>query len=320
MRPFFAAERAVAPTLVTIDPPRAFAAPVSADITEVPGIAQARAAQLAAAGIASLPALAAASPAEIAQTLSGVSEQMASGFIEAAKEIVQRQTAAAAPLVSCIMPTYNRRPFVAQAIRYFLRQDYPKRQLIIVDDGTDSIQDLVPDDEQIRYIRLNTRRTTGAKRNIACQAADGEIILHWDDDDWMADWRVSYQIAGFLQETAEINGLANPLYYDLASRQAWQYRHPASQRPWLSGGTLCYAKSFWLAHPFPDTPRGAETRFIWESHPKRLATLQNERFYVSILHAGNIGFRRIRPPYWHPIPTDEIKAVIGDDWPFYQEA
>jgi len=34
----------------------------------------------------------------------------------------------------------------------------------------------------------------GAKRNLACDLANGDIIVHWDDDDWMADWRLSYQV------------------------------------------------------------------------------------------------------------------------------
>jgi len=37
------------------------------------------------------------------------------------------------------MPTYNRRPFAAQAIDYFLRQDYAPRELIIVNDGTELV-------------------------------------------------------------------------------------------------------------------------------------------------------------------------------------
>ena len=99
----------------------------------------------------------------------------------------------ASPLVSCIMPTYNRRKFVPRALKYFLRQDYEPRELIIIDDGTDAVQDLIPRDDRIRYIRLAERLTIGAKRNLACDLAKGDIILHWDDDDWMADWRVSYQ-------------------------------------------------------------------------------------------------------------------------------
>jgi len=45
------------------------------------------------------------------------------------------------PKISCIMPTYNRREFIPQALKYFERQDYPNKELIIVDDGTDTIAD-----------------------------------------------------------------------------------------------------------------------------------------------------------------------------------
>ena len=75
------------------------------------------------------------------------------------------------PLVSCIMPTANRRAFIPQAIRYFLKQDYPACELIIVDDGADNVADLIPENESIRYIRLPERRSMGAKHNLACELA-----------------------------------------------------------------------------------------------------------------------------------------------------
>ena len=70
------------------------------------------------------------------------------------KPITVRSESADVPLVSCIMPTYNRRAFVPYAINYFLRQDYENKELLIVDDGTDPVKDLVPADKQIRYIRI----------------------------------------------------------------------------------------------------------------------------------------------------------------------
>ena len=111
------------------------------------------------------------------------------------------------PLASCIMPTADRRTFVPQAIAYFLRQDYPNRELIVVDDGTDAVADLIPPDPRIRYIRLARKQTLGAKRNLACQEAWGETIVHWDDDDWMAPWRLSYQMVSLLKQQADICGL-----------------------------------------------------------------------------------------------------------------
>src|SRR5215475_12372109 len=97
-------------------------------------------------------------------------------------------------MVSCIMPTRDRRPFVGQAVEQFLAQDYPDRELIVVDDGEDPIGDLLPADPRIRLLRLDRRMTIGAKRNLACEAATGDIVVHWDDDDWMAGWRLTYQV------------------------------------------------------------------------------------------------------------------------------
>ena len=107
------------------------------------------------------------------------------------------------PLVSCIMPTYNRRAFVPQAIRCFLRQDYPNCELLVIDDGTEPVADCVPESENIRYVRLDQKMTIGAKRNLACEQARGEFIVHWDDDDWYPPWRVRMQVAasGIAAET-----------------------------------------------------------------------------------------------------------------------
>ena len=60
----------------------------------------------------------------------------------------------------------------------------------------------------------------GAKHNMACEMAQGEVIVHWDDDDWMAGRRVSYQVGElFSQPPMTLCGLARLVYYDpLADR------------------------------------------------------------------------------------------------------
>src|SRR5436853_5015409 len=98
--------------------------------------------------------------------------------------------ASSTPFVSCIMPTFNRRRFVPRAIYYFLSQDYPEKELLILDDGVESAADLIPDDPCVRYVRLEGREVLGRKRNLACEEARGDIIAHWDDDDWMARSRL----------------------------------------------------------------------------------------------------------------------------------
>src|SRR5690348_8823410 len=117
------------------------------------------------------------------------------------------------PLVSCIMPTANRPGFVQHAIRYFLRQDYEPKELIVVDDGEDSAADLMPNDSRIHYIRLERRFTIGAKRNIACEQARGDVIAHWDDDDWQAQRRLRFQVESLQQAGAEVCGINHLLFY-----------------------------------------------------------------------------------------------------------
>jgi glycosyltransferase involved in cell wall biosynthesis len=51
------------------------------------------------------------------------------------------------------MPPADRRRFVPQAIAQFLHQDYEHRELIVLDDGVQSVEDLMPDDPRVRYVR-----------------------------------------------------------------------------------------------------------------------------------------------------------------------
>jgi len=69
--------------------------------------------------------------------------------------------------------------FVPLAIQNFLQQDYPNRELVILDDGQDSIADLTPADARVKYIRTTQRQTVGAKRNQCVQASQGNLIMHW---------------------------------------------------------------------------------------------------------------------------------------------
>ncbi len=221
------------------------------------------------------------------------------------------------PTISCIMPTYNRRMFVPRAIEFFLRQDYPNRELIIVDDGTDPIIDLIPDDLRVRYVRLKDKYTVGAKRNLACREAKGEIIVHWDDDDWMASRRLSYQVDYLLKEQVDLCGLSKILYTDPARKKSWQYTYPSGQKPWLAGGTFCYTKDFWQSTSFPEINVGEDTYFVKRDGCKKIIDLQDNTFYIALIHAENTDPKRTAEARWRPYPTETIQSLIGEDWSFY---
>jgi glycosyltransferase involved in cell wall biosynthesis len=210
------------------------------------------------------------------------------------------------------MPTANRRSFVPRAIRYFLAQDYTNRELVILDDGSDGVADLVPQDPRVRYARLSGQRTLGAKRNACVAAARGELIMHWDDDDWMAPWRISYQVSELHRAGAEACGLRRMLFYEPVSRQAWLYDYPENQRAWLAGGSLLYRRTFWERAPFPDLQVGSDTYFVWSQPLDRTVALPDFSFYVALVHAGNTSPKERGGPYWSAWTTD-LRAIMGDD-------
>jgi|SRR5215216_1656869 len=216
------------------------------------------------------------------------------------------------------MPTYNRRQFVPRAIDYFLKQDYANRELIVVDDGTDPIDDLLPVDERIHYVRLDQKLTTGAKLNLACTHARGEIIARWDDDDWYAPRRLTYQVDALADDGIYICGSNRLLYYNLETGRAYEYQYPQQQRMWLLGSTLCFRKKFWETHRFIEQNVGEDARFVWKADPHRVLPLQDHAFAVHMIHQRNVSPKNVDGSWWHPYPTEAIAEILGADWEFYK--
>jgi hypothetical protein len=100
------------------------------------------------------------------------------------------------PFVSICTPTFNRRPFIPFMIKCFEHQDYPKDKIewIIIDDGTDKIEDLVAHIPEVKYFKFDEKMTIGKKRNLSNEKATGEIIVYMDDDDYYPPNRVSHAV------------------------------------------------------------------------------------------------------------------------------
>jgi glycosyltransferase involved in cell wall biosynthesis len=100
------------------------------------------------------------------------------------------------PFVSLCTPTFNRRPFFSNLIRSIENQTYPvsRMEWIIIDDGTDSIEDLVKDIPYVKYYRYEEKMKLGEKRNVMHTKATGDFIVYIDDDDYYPPERVSHAI------------------------------------------------------------------------------------------------------------------------------
>ena len=100
------------------------------------------------------------------------------------------------PFVSVCTPTFNRRPFIPIIIKCFENQNYPKDRIewIIVDDGSDSVEDLFKDIPIAKYFRYEQKMTLGKKRNILNEKSKGDIIIYMDDDDYYPPERISHAV------------------------------------------------------------------------------------------------------------------------------
>ncbi len=227
------------------------------------------------------------------------------------------------PLVSCVMPTYGRPVFALQAVHYFLRQDYPARELLILDDGPEGLAASLPADERLRYIRL-PRLPIGGKRNIGCGLARGTIIAQWDDDDWYGPGRLSAQIAPLLADRADITGIRGTTVFDLERWQAWTCTprlHRLMYRHDVHGGTLVYFRRLWEQYGrYPNRSLAEDARFLSRlmRGGARLGRLEDAGHFVYIRHGGNTwSFRSGRfldPRGWRSVPGVPLPA---EDQAFY---
>jgi len=222
------------------------------------------------------------------------------------------------PLVTCIMPTTGRRAWLGQAIRSFLRQQYPKVELIVLEDAHEPSWPGAPDDPLVRYERIERPMTLGAKRNVACAMARGDIIVHWDDDDWYSPSRVERQVRALMDQPADICGSSRVLYYEPSTDQAWEYRYTAGPPTWLAGNTLAYTKDTWRRTPFPDVQVGEDAMFVWNDGQRRLFDLTDPHLCVGMIHGANTSRKETGGSFWRGIASGSVHGLLGDDVHFYR--
>ena len=81
------------------------------------------------------------------------------------------------PLVSVIMPTYNRAHCICNAINSLRNQKYQNIEIIVIDDGSTDNTDLVikPYGKYIKFLQQENKGASSA-RNLGLASANGEII------------------------------------------------------------------------------------------------------------------------------------------------
>src|SRR5687767_1929483 len=152
--------------------------------------------------------------------------------------------------ISAIMPTRGRREYAQRALESFLSQTYPA-ELVILDDAADLSFPSGVNYPQVQY-HVSASRSIAEKRNECCRLAKGDVIVHFDSDDWSAPTRIADQVKLLEESGKAVLGFCTVLFYDQQTRRA--YRWGNDDRISIAGTSLCYKRDWAIAHPFAFEP------------------------------------------------------------------
>jgi len=130
------------------------------------------------------------------------SKESSNGSVADRRELTAEDTIdTQLPMVSCLMVTRDRLALAKRAIRCYASQTYANRELVIVSDGEQRVRRGLERFitelglERVRFVypsQSNLR--LGQLRNVAMDAAGGEVLCQWDDDDCYHPDRIRVQV------------------------------------------------------------------------------------------------------------------------------
>ncbi len=145
------------------------------------------------------------------------------------------------PLVSIIVPIYNRLPFLGQLIATLVDQNYQNTEIIIVDDGSSdgSYEWLLTEQKELAFILLQQpNQGAYAARNLGLTQAKGDYIAFQDSDD---EWPVNHisSLVTALEKNKDIDWIFGKIkrinHQTGETVEASNYENKAGQRhPFLS--------------------------------------------------------------------------------------
>ena len=192
--------------------------------------------------------------------------------------------------VSICTLTHNRKEYLRLLQGCIEKQSYPlsKIEWVILDDSNsygDSLDLYTNTDLRIKYQRLRSKLSLGAKRNLAHRLCSGDIIVYMDDDDYYFPDRISHAVSVLEATKSEIVGSTVLHIY---------YSHDDSL--WISGpfggnhataGTFAMTKNFALSHHYDNDASCNEEKSFLENYTIPIAQLNPLKTMICISHEHN---------------------------------
>ncbi len=183
------------------------------------------------------------------------------------------------------MVTRGRIEFVQRSITCFLNQTYQNRELVIVEDKTNHLEEFIAarQDPRIRYESVRQANVTlGELRNRSLEMASGEFVAVWDDDDWYHPSRLAIQFRHLLHSRADVCMLSRESFawperelYVYSNHRLWKHSSLASK--------AAFAR-------YPALRVGEDTEQIIQmlKNGAKLCMLNAPDLYIYCVHDSNI--------------------------------
>ncbi len=152
------------------------------------------------------------------------------------------------PLVSVIIPTYNREAYLLQALESVAKQNYSHIEILVVDDGskTPYAKELCGRFSNCTY-HHKTNGGISSARNYGIDHAQGDFIAFLDDDDFWAPNKIEHQLEAFQREPEAMLVHCACLVVDEEGRETGKQLGPAKGKEHLRSGRVFWnALGVWL--------------------------------------------------------------------------
>ena len=192
------------------------------------------------------------------------------------------------PFVSICTPTFNRRPFIPYLKKCFEHQTYPKDRMewIIIDDGTDPIEDLVKDIEQVKYFYYEEKMLLGKKRNLMHSKCSGDIIIYMDDDDYYPEQRISHAVETLLENPSFLVAGSSEMHFYFDSRNQVYQCGPYKDYH-ATAATFAFKKELLLETSYNEENALAEEKHFLKNYTIPLKQLDTLKSIMVFSHKHN---------------------------------
>ena len=115
------------------------------------------------------------------------------------------------PLVSVVIPTFNRAYCIQRCINSVLNQSYKNLECIVIDNNSNDNSNLIFEqykDNRLKIYKINNKGIIAKSRNLGISESKGEIIAFLDSDDWWKTMKLEICIN-------ELNKGYDFIYHDL---------------------------------------------------------------------------------------------------------